>query len=183
MSDQILRTMGNYFDLLTRKWQCGWESSYFSVGDMLEEEWDFACGVSQLIRGADVLAATRFCQLSEAMLSRMNVELEQSSRVLPGYREGAPPVAGAPSADAAPTRTAEFGTTPRETVRRINRLIETFRWRARRILRFSKRISSQLEVRIAAHGSPSFFCRGEAGAGVERVRDEGVGKSPASERD
>lgn len=93
--------------------------------------------VSPLIKHGEITAAVGFCDLCEHMFTRITKELDDSGK------KNLPHRAFFVLKSSIAT---DLETTPKGSMRHILRLLETFRWRSRRILRSLKRLGNQLEV-------------------------------------
>ncbi|ORY00209.1 hypothetical protein K493DRAFT_256621 [Basidiobolus meristosporus CBS 931.73] len=109
-----------YFKLLHWRLKGGSKAVYFKEAEILESEWSFLSEMSLYIEGGEWETAEQFCSLTNRLLCRVLLYFESQMRVPPEM-----PAVG--------------------LIKWYNRVLENVRTGVRKLLRFSKLLSSQYE--------------------------------------
>lgn len=131
--DNVLqRALKFFFKLLHFKLKSGSKAILFKEAEILEQEWEFLIGVCQHIDGGDLMVAEQFSSLSNRLLGRL-MEYFNSQMRSPGDQSS------------------------EEMAALYNKVLENVRLRHRKLLRFSRVLSSQFENSAEYHLTSDSF--------------------------
>ena len=116
----LLETMEFYFKLLNWKLGSNSKSNYFKEAELLESEYEFLDKVSQFVEGGDIQVAEQFSALTNKLISRVSSNFQTQL--------GGPKIK-----------------TAAEMEKHYSANFENVRLRYRKLLRFSKTLSSRFE--------------------------------------
>ncbi|KAJ3295791.1 hypothetical protein HK104_002306 [Borealophlyctis nickersoniae] len=151
----LLKSLKCYFSLLCWRLKASTESVFFKEAEMLETEWNFMSDICPDIEGGDVVTAEQFCSLGTELLSKVLTYLDAQMRVPPDTFE-------------------VNGVMTNNAIRWYLRMLENVRSRARKLLRFHKTLTKELENACEYTASDSFptFLRHLLNSGHTLVRTD-----------
>ncbi|CAG8474149.1 6857_t:CDS:2 [Ambispora gerdemannii] len=116
----LLNLLQFYFKLLQWKLKDGAKTLFFKEAEILEYEWSFLSEICQQIGGGDSVTAEQVCSLTRTLLLSV-MKYFESQLTLPAKLDA------------------------NDITKRYNKILETVRLRARKILRFTKFLFGNLE--------------------------------------